>query len=240
VFEAVRRVGRTSIAVVLVLVTAGCGDSNGFPSPGGTIETAATTSAPQATDGTTATGDATSTSSGATTTAATTTTTEEPTTTAEAEPPDLFAVETLLAIEPTAPPELAGVDGLLGGSPDRAMAALLTAQLESAGLDLAGLEIEVWPITGTRSSLLVLWVDDTSTAFGEDDSPGKVLRDTGLDSILDEAHITRLVLNYHTEDEEGPLVLTATVSIEVLKEAEEEGRELTLADMRFQVTRREA
>ena len=218
------RSGRIAVSSLLLLLVASCGDSGGFPLLGVPTSSVSTT----ATGVTTTTGGTEVTNGGSTTS-----------TTADS--PDPFSVEGLQALEPGPLPELTGTASILGASPDEGLALALTAELEATGLDLTGTRIEVRPVTGTGESLLVFWIDDTAIALGEEDDVTEVLLGALLDSpIVDGAAITRFVINYRSEDEDGPFVLTATSAIADMRVALETGQDLAEEQMGMQFTRLEA
>lgn len=222
-------------AIAFVVLAAACGESSGLPLLGGApSSTAGTTPAATVASSTTA-GGTTVTTDGSTATTTGSTTTQTTT------PPDPFSVDSLLALEPGAPPELTGTAAIIGAAPDHGLAAALTAELEATGLDLTGTRIEVRPATGTGESLLVFWIDDTAIALGDDDGATDTLLGALLGSaIVDGASITRFVINYRSEDDDGPFVLTATALIADMRTALETGRDLTEEQMRMQFTRLEA
>ena len=118
------------------------------------------------------------------------------------------------------------------------MARALVAELEDADVDLTGIDIAVWPITGTGQSLLVLTIDDFATELAEDDTVGDRLTTTLLFSpLLDDQSITRLVVNFPGSDEEGTFVFTYSVTVEVLRVAQENGTEVADDDILFQLVR---
>lgn len=231
--NAVTRSRGIAVAATLVVMLAACGDSTGLQvadeetSTTSPVETTSSTTGPDTT------------TSGATSSSTTTTTAESTTTTTEA-PADPFDPEYLLTIEPVPIPELEGAAAIIGGTPEWGLAAALTAELEATGLDLTGTRIEVRPVTGTGESLLVFWIDDTATALGEDDTASDTLLATLLGSpILSQASITRFVLNFRSEDAEGPYVLTATAAVDKMLGAMENGEPFGEEDMLLQFTRLE-
>lgn len=206
--------------VAFAVVATACGDDDSAPRVTGAVLTSAadgstTTNTPPGDDS------ATTTTEAATSTEATTTTSS--TTVAETTAPEApLSLETITDIsqvpEVDVPDGELGLDSLLGGSPDTNAARAIEVDLVAAGLDLTGLQVYVWPVTGTRRSILVLEIDDTATALAEDDTASVVLIETLLDSqVLEEVNIPQLVINYRLTENGEPFVFTISVPIEDLR-----------------------
>jgi len=227
-----------ALAALLLLITA-CGDDSVLRET--TVrETSTTVGSTQASTSTSEPGSTTTTEPVVSTTAMTMTTTSTTVAPEDTIPEDPFSVDALSSIEAQPQPLPDDVSALLSGRPEEAVAAAIAAGLEATGLDLTGVEVAVWPIIATGESLLILWFDDTATAFAGEDVVADDLLATLIDSpYVDGASITRLVINYRSEDADGPFVLTATVSIATVREALASGRDLEQDEMQLQVTRPE-
>lgn len=132
------------------------------------------------------------------------------------------------------PPEIA--DDRLRAPADTAAAESFTSALQQAGVDLTGVEVWVFPVSGTGESLLVFEVDDRAQAAAgsAEDDGGETLRRLLLsDPGLQAANVTRLVMNYHGTDDQGPFTMSFTLPISAIAEA---GGDIT-EDVLTQVTR---
>lgn len=212
------------LVVLVAWAAAACGGDGEFLLGAG--ETASTsppaTSAQPSTTTSAGVDDASTTTSGSetpTTTVGSTTTT----TTTEAIP---NLVEMVSSVELTASEEpAAGSDAVLGGAPDAAAAAALTAEMEEAGIGLAGIEILVWPVIG-GGTLLVFEIDDRAAGMAEDTGASDLFVGALLASPIPEsAGVTRLVFNYRGSDSEGPYTFTATYPFDVFVASYAEGVE---------------
>lgn len=145
----------------------------------------------------------------------TTTTTLPPTTTTTVDP---FLVD-IFAIEPTTPAEPpSGVNALVGGAPDDVSALVLTAALENGGIDLTGVTLQVWPISGTGESFVIVEFDESASLYAEDDETAAHLFELLLaDPVIDDQNITRLAMRISGSDEQGEFVFTFTVRVEDMR-----------------------
>ncbi len=137
-----------------------------------------------------------------------------PTPTSEA---DSIAFENLTPIPPpTAEPGSA--DELLGGTPNYEAAAALSQSLEAIGVPADAMTVYVLPISGTDGSLLVLDLDsDNEAAANMSDQVGQNLLPTlATDPEIEKANITRISMNIHSTDEQGPLTLVVTLPMDTL------------------------
>ncbi|MEX2419545.1 MAG: hypothetical protein WD652_04130 [Acidimicrobiia bacterium] len=206
------------LVVVLTLVVAACGGGDGSSNP---LDT--TSTAPGAT-------------SIATTTTNAPTTTLPPTTTTTVDP---FLVD-IYSIEPTPSPEATGVNAVLGGPPDEIATRLILADLEDDGIDLTGVEIYVWPISGTGESLVVIEFGDSAGLYAEDDDQATLLVNSVLTHpVVAEQNITRLVLKIAGTDEEGPYVFTMTALVEDMLRSLSTGASLEEGEAQFELERPE-
>jgi hypothetical protein len=129
------------------------------------------------------------------------------------------------------PVEDAGL--ILGGAPNATAAALIADQMEQAGVDLSNLQIQVLPITGTGTSVLVMEVSEENLLSPDGDQSGELnLAISDLPGI-EEAHITHLVVITSGESEQGSYVMTTLVAIADLERAESSGEELTIGENLF-------
>ncbi|MEX0826265.1 MAG: hypothetical protein WD184_05905 [Acidimicrobiia bacterium] len=205
------------LVVILTLVAAACGGGDGSSNPIATTSTAASAT--------------TVTSSGPTTT------TLPPTTTTTLDP---FLVD-IFSIEPMPPSEPAtGVNAVLGGPPDEIATLLILADLEDAGIDLTGIEIFVWPISGTGSSLVVIEFGDSAGLYAEDDDQATLLVNSVLTHpVIAEQNITRMVLRIAGADEEGPYVFTMTALVADMLRSLSTGASLEEGEAQFELERPE-
>lgn len=171
-----------------------------------------------------------------TTTNAPTTTTLPPTTTTTVDP---FLID-IYSIEPTPPPEATGFNALLGGPPDEIATLLIISDLEDDGIDLTGIEILVWPISGTGESLVVIEFGDSAGLYAEDDDQATLLVNSVLTHpVVAEQNITRMVLKIAGTDEEGPYVFTMTALVEAMLRSLSTGASLEEGEAQFELERPE-
>ncbi len=127
-----------------------------------------------------------------------------------AKPPasELIPPPIVLADIPPVPVPLTGstTDDLIGGSNDAAAEALAQA-LQDAGLNLAGIDVFVFPISGTNTGLLVLNINEGQAFLGEDPTPFVAML-TAPEIAAN--NIDRIVINFSGVD--GDLTLTVPVS----------------------------
>lgn len=121
---------------------------------------------------------------------------------------------------PTPPPEegLDPVSGVLSGGPDLDSAESFTQVLTEGGLDITGVEVWVWPITGSDGVLLILNIDDSASGLLEDPGVASKLGEALLSPVLDAAGVTQLVINYRSSDEQGPFTLMVTFLLDALRD----------------------
>lgn len=152
------------------------------------------------------------------------TTTLPPTTTTTVDP---FLID-IYTIEPTTPAEPpTGVNALVGAAPDEVAALLLSAGLESGGIDLTGVTLRVWPVSGTGESFVIVEFDESASLYAEDDDIAARLFELLLaDPVLDDQNITRLALRISGTDEEGSFVFTFTVPVDDLRTSLATGEDL--------------
>jgi hypothetical protein len=217
----VHRGGLAVVAFVLVVVA--CADDTS-----GTVFTTTTADGGTSAATTTIVGDTT-------TTADTTTTVAETTTTTIA-----FFID-LDSLDPIPPSEAAtGVDALLGGAPDDSVSRALIAAIEEEAIDLTGVTITVWPVSGTGESLLIVEFDETAGVFAEDDTIGSLMISTLVSHpLIDDQAITRLVMKIAGTDEQGPYVFTFTASIEAIRASIVSGASIPEGEALFQLERGE-
>jgi predicted small lipoprotein YifL len=123
--------------------------------------------------------------------------------------------------------EVTGSDFILGGSPDSASAAAIVLGLEEAGFDLSDIDVSVLPISGMDASLLVLEVtDDVEALISEDEEGAALARALLASPEIEDASITEIVSMYRGTDELGSFVMTFTISITALREAQATGADV--------------
>ena len=139
------------------------------------------------------------------------------------------------AVDPTATPEpnefqqamaqvaksppSQGSSSPLGAQPDRAKARALAKLLEANGWNMQGVAVYVWPVSGTKESLLIVNIDETQGAAPPPD-PGP-----GFDALLKapeikQANVSRMVFVYRGRDEQGAYSATVTMPISAIQDAE--------------------
>ena len=102
-----------------------------------------------------------------------------------------------------------GRRSLLGGPADESVSRALIATATTAAIDLTGVEITVWPVTGTGESLLIIEFDEAASAYADDEAQGGDLFAVLLASpLIDDRSITRVVIRMHGTDEQGPYIFT--------------------------------
>lgn len=139
------------------------------------------------------------------------------TTTTSSETADFFDLSAVVATPPAAP--LVGVDALLGGPADESVSRALIATATTAAVDLTGVEITVWPVTGTGESLLIIEFDEAASAYADDQGQGVDLFAVLLASpLIDDRSITRVVIRMHGTDEQGPYIFTFTAPTAAMRE----------------------
>jgi hypothetical protein len=163
-----------------------------------------------------------------------TTVVETTTTTAESLP---VIDEALMDSVPAA--ELpGGPEALMSGAPDEASAAALRAELQGSDVDLTGVDVWVWPVSGTGDVLLVIEGDDRASAFVDDpQASDAVLRQLVESEVLDTAGVTRVVINYRGADEQGAFTFTVTMRLEVIRRSLSEGTDIPQEELLFEFTR---
>lgn len=161
-------------------------------------------------------------SSSTTTTAAVTSSGDPPVSTEASAPAGVWDFDEALITEAIAEAEARPLEyGHLAGR-DLAATALVNQEFASAGFDLSGLEMVVYPLGPSESFLLFLSDDETallSVEGGFELFAGQLLSSPRVP----EFGIERLVMQHRTSDDEGPLTVTFTVSIDDLREGYETG-----------------
>jgi hypothetical protein len=135
------------------------------------------------------------------------------------------------AVEPTATPGpsfdfsqvtpvalseiVSGANLTLGGAADWQAESEIASALDGVGL---AADVYVFPISGTQEWLLVLEVSEDAIAPILDN----VVWDAVMQALLDapavqDGRITRLAVNLHTSDEQGPFVLTITLPMSAVQ-----------------------
>lgn len=131
-----------------------------------------------------------------------------------------------------------GSEALLSGAPNEAAAAALLAELGETGVDLLGVEVWVWPVSGTSDALLVLEADDDAAGLAEDPGAADALLPAIVESsVLDTAGVTRIVINYRGVDGDGPYTFTATFSLDAARAAMRGGFDIPQDEIAFQLSR---
>lgn len=209
--------GTTRLFVALaasIVVASACGDGDG--SFGISSSTTATTEAPV--DATTGTAAVTTTTVDGSTTPPPT----DPTTSTIAQPDDAALLDDFLDTDfsdaGTPDPAVAGVDALVGGTPNATASRSVSAALEAAGVDLTGMRFYVLPVTGTPEWLLVIETGDDTALSTDDEAAGEQFLQIVIDQ-MGSWGITRLVVNYEGTDDAGPLVMTLTMTLADLEAA---------------------
>lgn len=219
--------------LAIVLVVAACGD-DGVLLVGSTVppsEAQDTTSV--ATTATTAVPATTGAEPSATTTPEPPASSSAPSTTVPELYIDFDAIPAA-ELDPPADP----LDLLLAGPPDDVAAQAVRADLDTTGLDLTGVEVWVWPVTGLDEPLLVVEVTDEAAGLAEVEGAADQLIIALLQSPAVEAAGTgRLALHYRGGDPEGTYVFTYTAEIDVLQAALDSGAGLSGEEGLIQLTR---
>jgi hypothetical protein len=135
------------------------------------------------------------------------------------------------AVEPTATPGpsfdfsqvtpvalseiVSGANLTLGGAADWQAESEITSALAAMGL---AADVFVFPISGTQEWLLVLDVNEDAIAPILDN----VVWDAVMQALLDapavqDGRITRVAVNLHTSDDQGPFVLTITLPMSAVR-----------------------
>ena len=151
----------------------------------------------------------------------------------------LFPVDPT-SIEGTPPTQtFIGVDAVLGAGPDPTMGAALTAAGSTTGLDLTGVSISVWPITGTANSLLVIHFGPEAVVFSAPDGdPASALFNALLASpLIDDQSVTQLVIRIVGTDDEGPYTFLMTTSVAAMRNSLATGDDLPEGEVFFSLTR---
>jgi hypothetical protein len=139
-----------------------------------------------------------------------------PETVSEREEPqeaDLFSV--FDEVEPSLPNVPPDTDTLVGGAFYRAAAERVKASLAAAGIT-EGIEVYILPVAGTDSSLLIFDAEITADQQAPPEDAIPALRALLDAEAVRAANVTRFVLTFSGEDEEGPLVVTMTMPLEIL------------------------
>lgn len=184
-------------AVVFALTVAGCGGSTQpvFGGSSTTLDGAVTTVGSGSTTATT--GSSSSSSTGADTTTTT--------------------VSPLSALVDGASDPAATPAGDLG-APDLDTSGAIAAELAAAGVDLAGVEVYVYPILGTGERMLVLAADAAAEQLAGEGSNDLFEALPTLPTLAAGSDITRFTLHYYDTDAEGAFVLTTTMPLQTLFE----------------------
>lgn len=113
-------------------------------------------------------------------------------------------------------------DAMLGDSNIEAVKAF-TSELTSAGLDLTGLDIYVFPVIAVEPQWLVVFdiaVADAdpliSSLTASDDKLRLLLQQVSVSPSLAAAGVDRLVINMRANSPDGPEILTVTLSMAAL------------------------
>jgi hypothetical protein len=103
----------------------------------------------------------------------------------------------------------------LGGAADWEAEAEIAAALDSVGL---AADVYVFPISGTDGWLLVIEVSQDAVEPLFDSVVSDAVMQALVDSPAVQAgHISRLAINLHTADEEGPFILTITLPMSAVE-----------------------
>ena len=105
----------------------------------------------------------------------------------------------------------------LPGADDLASARLVD-ELVGRGIDLSGMEIDVYP-AGSVPSFALLRTDDDTALLNEDGGADAFL----LALLETETGIDRIVLQHSSSDDDGPYLLTITLRLEDLQRAVDNG-----------------
>jgi hypothetical protein len=105
-------------------------------------------------------------------------------------------------------------------------------------VDLTGVEVWVWPVSGTGDVLLVIEGDDRAAAFADDpQTSNAVLRRLVQSDVLDTAGVTRVVIVYRGTDGEDPFTFTVTMPLGAIRRSLREGADIPQEDLLFELTR---
>jgi hypothetical protein len=118
----------------------------------------------------------------------------------------------------------------LGGA-DADAAATLHAELEAGGVDLTGMELWVFDVSGSDGRLLVIDVNRGSEQVPEESDSADIFEVLFAAPSFEESGITRFVLNFFGTDQDGGFVLTTTVDLNALLEASASQEEVDLTQL---------
>lgn len=129
-------------------------------------------------------------------------------------------------------------EGLSGG-PDEESTAAFAVVLADTGLDPTGIEAWIWPVIGSDDVLLILNIDDIAVGLLDDEEAVVKLWETLLSPVLEDAGVTRLVMNYRSTDDQGPFTLSATFAFDVVLQSMRDQTDLPFEDGLFRLIREE-
>jgi len=159
-------------------------------------------------------------------TTTTTGTTETTTTTGTTEPPGGTDPTGGLSLDDTVLEELIaeGATDPFRGLParDALATALLSNELESAGFDLTGMELVVYP-AGQIPAFVFIGTNDETSLIEDDSGAESFITQLLTSAAITNSEVTRLVMQHTSADEDGPYVLTLTVLTSDLQEAVDTG-----------------
>lgn len=127
-----------------------------------------------------------------------------------------------------AKPTAIEVSSALAGSPDRQAAADIKKALADAGIaEIPGFEIFIFPIAGTKESLLVFDVQDVGQE-AESSNSDQFSKTVFAHPALARANVKQFAINIRGSDEQGPFVatLTAPLDLSLMQQASASGADL--------------
>jgi len=120
------------------------------------------------------------------------------------------------AVAINAPPPTGAAALISTGYPDEKAATAISTSLKTAGLDLTGMKIAVFPMKDAPGQLDIIDADQSAPAFKNSNLDEKKLAAAVL-SAAKTSNITRLAVNIRGKDNQGSYVMTATMSATVLE-----------------------
>lgn len=126
--------------------------------------------------------------------------------------------------------------------PDPIASDAIAAELDAAGIDLTGVRVSVWPLTGDGRTLLILNVTDDTALLAESAGPAEsapveaVLRALVDGTAARDAEIARFAIRYTGDVEGDPVEVVWTLAMSDIEEGLRTG--VPIADRSLvQVTR---
>lgn len=112
-----------------------------------------------------------------------------------------------------------------GPMSDTIAADAIAAELQAAGIDMTGVRVSVWPLTGDGRTFLVLNVTEETPLFsGSEEGAGANLEDTLFSALVNgravrEARVGRFAFRFTGQVEQEPLEVVFAVTMEDIEES---------------------